>query len=131
VIAHDRATGREVWRRTDMTDFWSPAAGRLLLSRDDDQAPMILADATTGRTIGDPIVGQMHTFGSSTAARTMFLLRATTAPAGRTAVTRLDLTDGRQTLLGTVAPLTEEGCREQDAYLACVRDNQLTVTGAA
>jgi outer membrane protein assembly factor BamB len=119
VAGREPATGREIWRRDDMNFGWDLGGGRLLLSAAANlaSATTVLVDTATGRTIGRPLGGQ-QAFAAGTAG-SLLLLRGTRTPPGRTAVNRLDLTDGRQTVLGTV---------DRRAELDCPGDDTLTVT---
>jgi len=130
VSGRDPATGRVLWQRTDMADTWDVGDGRLILTTANDRpnTTTVLVDGATGRTVGRPLGGQ-QTY-SARPRGAMFLLRPTTAPAGRTEVSRLDLADGRQTVLGTIGPLGDQWCREVPGYLVCPRDDTLTVTAA-
>jgi outer membrane protein assembly factor BamB len=127
VAGRDPATGRETWRRDDMNFVWDLGAGRLLLSAAANlaSATTVLVDAATGRTIGRPLGGQVAFVAGP--AGSLMLLRATGTPGARTAVNRLDLADGRQTSLGTVERLAEQGCQGGSGYLLCPRGNTLAV----
>ncbi|MEV0897223.1 PQQ-binding-like beta-propeller repeat protein [Actinoplanes sp. NPDC049802] len=127
VAGRDPATGGQTWRRDDMRFVWNLGAGRLLLSAAADlaSATTVLVDAATGRTIGRPLRGQ-EAFVVGPAG-SLTLLRATETPDDRTAVTRLDLADGRQTSLGTVDRLAEQACQGVPGYLLCPRGASLTV----
>ena len=128
VAARDSATGREVWRRDDMNFVWNLGGDRLLLSAAANLASSTtaLVDAATGRTIGRPVSGQQAF--SAGAGGSLLLLRGSTAPPGRTVVSRLDLVTGRQTVLGTVARIADQDCRGTPGYLLCPRGDTLTVT---
>ncbi|MEU4236853.1 PQQ-binding-like beta-propeller repeat protein [Actinoplanes sp. NPDC026619] len=128
VAGRDPATGRQAWRRDDMNFVWDVGAGRLLLSAAANlaSATTVLVDAATGRTIGGPLGGQ-EAFVAGPAS-SLTLLRATGRPDDRTAVSRLDLADGRLTILGTVDRLAEQGCQGASGYLLCPRGDTLTVT---
>ncbi|MEU8819097.1 PQQ-binding-like beta-propeller repeat protein [Actinoplanes sp. NPDC048796] len=123
VAAHDAATGREVWRRDDMTYVWDLGGGRLLLSAA-DPARTALADTATGRAVGRPLDGQPVT----DKAGSILLLRATGTPVARTAVTRVDLATGRTVPLGTIGSSPAPDCRGAPGHLLCARDDTLTVT---
>jgi hypothetical protein len=43
-------------------------------------------------------------------------------------MTRLDLTDGQQTVLGVINQIADQDCRGAAGYLLCRRDDTLTVT---
>jgi outer membrane protein assembly factor BamB len=111
-----------------MNFVWNLSGGRLLLSAAANLASATteLVDAATGRTIGRPFGGQQAF--SADAAGSVLLLRGTGTPPGRTAVNRLNLADGRQTVLGTVERLAEQDCRGTPGYLLCPRGETLTVT---
>ncbi|MBU2663711.1 PQQ-like beta-propeller repeat protein [Actinoplanes bogorensis] len=128
VAGRDPVTGDELWRRDDMKFVWDVGAGRLLLSAGANlaSASTVLADAATGRTIGRPLGGQEAFVAGEPGS--LILLRATGTRSDRTAVTRLDLADGRQTPLGTVDRLAEQDCQGVAGYLLCSRGNTLTVT---
>ncbi|WP_433303795.1 PQQ-binding-like beta-propeller repeat protein [Actinoplanes sp. CA-030573] len=128
VTARDAATGRERWRRDDMTFLWDVGGGRLLLSAAPNlaSATTVLAEGATGRTIGSPIGGQQAI--SAGAPGSVLLLRGTRTPPGRTAVYRLDLATGRLTVLGTVGRLAEQDCRGTPGYLVCPGGDRVTVT---
>ncbi|MCO8276143.1 PQQ-like beta-propeller repeat protein [Actinoplanes sp. TRM 88003] len=128
VAGRDPATGRLIWQRDDMRFVWDLGADRLLLSAAANLASATteLVDSGTGRTIGRPLGGP----GAFVAgpAGSLILLRATGTPDYRTAVTRLDLADGRQTALGLLDRLAEQNCQGASGYLLCPRGNTLTVT---
>ncbi|MFI5894103.1 PQQ-binding-like beta-propeller repeat protein [Actinoplanes sp. NPDC051513] len=128
VVGREPATGREVWRRNDMNFVWDLGGGRLLLSAAANlaSATTVLVDTATGRTIGHPFGGQQAF--SAGAAGSLLLLRGTRTPPDRTAVNRLDLATGRQTVLGTVDRFAEQDCRGTPGYLLCPRGDTLTVT---
>ena len=128
VSGREPATGREVWRRDDLNFVWDLGGERLLLSAAADlaSATTVLADAATGRTIGRPFGGQ-RAFAAGPAG-SLLLLRGTSTAPGRTVVNRLDLADGRQTLLGTVDRMAEQDCQGTPGYLLCPRGQTLTVT---
>ncbi|GAB2570809.1 hypothetical protein Aab01nite_05510 [Paractinoplanes abujensis] len=128
VAGRDPATGRPVWRRDDMKFVWDLGPDRLLLSAAANlaSATTVLVDAATGRTIGRPIGGQ-EAFVAGRAG-SLTLLRPTGPSGDRTAVNRLDLATGRQTVLGTVDRLTEQRCQGVPGYLLCPRGDVLTVT---
>jgi outer membrane protein assembly factor BamB len=128
VAGRESDTGREVWRRDDMNFVWDLGGGHLLLSAAANlaSATTVLVDAATGRTIGRPFRGQQAF--SADAAGSLLLLRGTRTQPDRTAVNRLDLADGRQTVLGTVEPVVEQDCRGTPGYLLCPRGDTLTVT---
>jgi len=128
VSGREPATGREVWRRDDLNFVWDLGGGHLLLSAAADlaSATTVLADAATGRTIGRPFGGQ-RAFAAGPAG-SLLLLRGTSTAPGRTVVNRLDLADGRQTLLGTVDRMAEQDCQGTPGYLLCPRGQTLTVT---
>ncbi|WP_433363786.1 PQQ-binding-like beta-propeller repeat protein [Actinoplanes sp. CA-142083] len=128
VVGREPANGGEVWRRGDMNFVWNLGGGRLLLSAAANlaSATTVLVDSATGRTIGRPIGGQQAF--STGAAGSLLLLRGTTTPPYRTAVNRLDLATGRQTVLGTVDRFAEQDCRGTPGYLLCPRGETLTVT---
>ncbi|SNY39142.1 outer membrane protein assembly factor BamB family protein [Paractinoplanes atraurantiacus] len=125
VAAYDAGTGREIWRRDDVNYAWDLGAGRLLLSAD-DVTSMVLADTATGRTIGGPYDARTSLLSGATGS--MLLLRAAATPDGRTAVARLDLATGRQTVLGTVVLPAADDCRGAPGHLLCTSANTLTVT---
>ena len=127
VAGRESATGREIWRRDDMNFVWDLGGGRLLLSAAANlaSATTVLVDAATGRTIGRPFGGQQAF--SADAAGSLLLLRGTRTPPDRTAVSRLDLADGRQAVLGTVARLADQDCRGAPGYLVCPREETLSV----
>jgi outer membrane protein assembly factor BamB len=131
VVGREPATGREVWRRTDMNFVWNLGAGRLLLSPAANlaSATTVLVDTATGRTIGRPFGGQQAF--SADGAGSLLLLRGTRTPPYRTAVNRLDLATGRQTVLGTVDRFAAQDCRGAPGYLLCPRGDTLTVTAVA
>jgi len=128
VVGRQPATGTEIWRRNDMNFVWDLGGGRLLLSAAADLASSTttLVDAATGRTIGRPFGGQQSF--TAGAAGTLLLLRETRSPAGRTVMTRLDLADGRQTVLGVLKQIADLDCRGTSGYLLCRRGDTLTVT---
>ena len=61
------------------------------------------------------------------AAGSLVLLRGATMPPGRTVVNRLDLADGRQTVLGTLERISAQECRGTPGYLLCPHGDTLTV----
>jgi outer membrane protein assembly factor BamB len=128
VAGREPATGREIWRRDDLNFVWNLGGGRLLLSAAANlaSATTVLVDAVTGRTLGRPLGGQQAF--TAGAAGSLLLLRATGRPPGRTAVSRLDLADGRQTVLGAVERFAEQDCQGTSGYLLCPRGELLTVT---
>lgn len=127
VIGRDPATGRETWRRNDMTGFWDLGYGRLLLTAGDtSMTTTVLIDATSGRTLGRPFPAQRIVV-SAQAADPLYVLRATTSPPARTAVSRLDPANGQETVLGTVGPLNDGNCLGVSGYLACPADGKLSV----
>jgi len=127
VAGREPATGREVWRRTDVNFVWDLGDGRLLLSAAANlaSATTVLVDAATGRTIGSPFSGPQA---FSVDAGSLLLLRGTRTPPDRTTVSRLDLATGRQTQLGAVQRFAEQDCRATPGYLLCPRGDTLTVT---
>ncbi|MCY1143620.1 PQQ-binding-like beta-propeller repeat protein [Actinoplanes sp. Pm04-4] len=131
VAGRDPVTGRRLWLRDDMRFVWDVGADRLLLSAAANlaSATTVLVDAGTGRTVGRPLGGQ-EAFVPGPAG-SLLLLRTTGTSDDRTAVVRLDLADGRRTVLGTVDRLAELSCQGASGYLLCPRGNTLTVTRAA
>ncbi|MBL7260123.1 outer membrane protein assembly factor BamB family protein [Paractinoplanes lichenicola] len=131
VTGRDPVTGDQTWRRDDLNFVWDPGAGRLLLSASANlaSATTVLVDAATGRTIGRPLGGQEAFVAGP--ANSLILLRATGVPDDRTAVTRLDLTDGRQTALGKLDRLTEQKCQGVPGYLLCPSGDTLTVAAVS
>jgi hypothetical protein len=83
-----------------MNFVWDLGGGRLLLSAAADlaSATTALVDAATRRTIGRPFGGE-QSFAAG-AAGSLLLLRTSRSPVSRTVMTRLDLADGMQTVLG-------------------------------
>ncbi|MEV4350054.1 PQQ-binding-like beta-propeller repeat protein [Actinoplanes sp. NPDC049596] len=123
VTAHDAGTGQEIWQRDDMTYVADVGDGRLLLS---SAASTVLADAATGRTVGRPFAGRPSVVTGP--AGSLLLLRETGTPAGRTTVTRLDLSTGGQAGLGTIERTAGQVCRGTPGYLLCPRGDELSVT---
>jgi putative pyrroloquinoline-quinone binding quinoprotein len=128
VTAREPATGREIWRRTDLNFVWDLGGGRMLLSAAANlaSATTVLVDAATGRAIGRPFGGQQAF--SADRAGSLLLLRGTRTQPARTVLNRLDLATGRQTALGAVERFAEQDCRGAPGYLLCPRGNTLTVT---
>ncbi|GIM96592.1 outer membrane protein assembly factor BamB family protein [Paractinoplanes toevensis] len=128
VTAREPATGRQMWQRTDLNFVWDLGGGRMLLSAAANlaSATTVLVDTATGRTIGHPFAGQQAF--SVDRAGSLLLLRGTKASPDRTVLNRLDLATGRQTALGAVERIVEQGCRGTPGYLLCPRGNTLAVT---
>jgi outer membrane protein assembly factor BamB len=125
VSARDPATGREIWRNPDMFSVNDVAPGRLLMDSGGSGGVQQLADAETGRPIGERVYGSVL-FGGPDG--TMLLTRPTDELPGRHLVIQLDLTTGRQARLGVVELAEDRPCSLAGRYLGCPRDGTLTVT---
>jgi outer membrane protein assembly factor BamB len=125
--ARDAETGRILWTYPGMRTGRPAGSGRLLLFNLDDNQRNVLVDAATGRPVSAPLPG-LSTWNSLLSLRdTMLVLRRTTQPVGLESITRLDLTTGRQTLLGVMPIVIEPTCWELPGLLACQRQDRLEV----
>jgi PQQ-like domain len=127
VTGIDAATGAARWHRAGELRARPFVPGRLITTGGPGPAAQRLLDAATGRVVaelGDGLLVPDEAGGAA------YRLRATLAPTDRIAVTRVDLATGRQTLLGTVPPITGDyGCQAYGHRLACTTTGgRLTVT---
>jgi hypothetical protein len=127
VIGRDPVTGREQWRHTGVQGVRELTPDRLLLEEAADNGTRLLVDAVTGREVSRPASGEPADTRTAPDG-SVFLLRRTLEPAGRVAVTRLDVATGRQSLLGTIGQTGDLPCAAAARYLACRYANRLTVT---
>nr|WP_221375841.1 PQQ-binding-like beta-propeller repeat protein [Actinoplanes polyasparticus] len=129
VVAYDPATGARRWRLDNVVTAWQLSADRVVTGAGSDTGPIQLVDSGTGKVVGEPVEGSLasdETAGDGSG-RSVFVLRPTTSPEGRTAVTRWDLDTGRQWLLGSIAPVAGPPCSVRPGYLACDRGDSFEV----
>jgi outer membrane protein assembly factor BamB len=137
VTGRDPVTGRVVWTSPGAQDTIPVSDDRVLFGAGVEPQKLQLADAKTGRPIGRPLTGLPS--GLDSAANAVLVLRSSSQPVGSTVVTRLDLADGRQSVLGwfpSPGGLTPGGptpCVAAPGYLVCpVGDKlQIMATGPA
>jgi outer membrane protein assembly factor BamB len=126
VVAHDPATGRELWRMPGVQAARTVRDNRLLLYDFEDDGNTMLVDAMTGRRIGRSTPGQVPW--ARAEHDSVLVLRHTVQPTGLVSVTRLDLATGTTTLLGAIDPVQEIACWDLDHYLACPDRGRLVIT---
>ncbi|WP_250001923.1 PQQ-binding-like beta-propeller repeat protein [Actinoplanes sp. M2I2] len=125
VAAYDPVTGARLWRAEGLANAWQLTRDRVVVSEGVDGGLMQLVDAATGRVVGEPVEGTLAW--SETEQRSAIVLRSTRSPQDRTAVTRWDLTTGRQWLLGTVAAVGGPPCSVKPGYLACIHGDDYEI----
>ena len=126
MTGHDPQTYRSLWTRPDVVAAEPAGPGRVLIGQVGEEARQWLVDATTGRTIGEPIIGSPIETDRPDAAR--LVLRSTTTPPDRTSVTRWDPATGRQVLLGSMDKFLGYRCQAVPNFLACYRGDFYEVT---
>nr|WP_296063978.1 PQQ-binding-like beta-propeller repeat protein [uncultured Actinoplanes sp.] len=126
VIAHDPATGRELWRMPGVRTARPAGDNRLLLYDFQDEGNTTLVDAMSGRPIGGTTPGQIPW--ASARHGSVLVLHHTRRPIGLVSVTRLDLATGTTTLLGAIDSVQEITCWDLEHYLACPQRGRLVVT---
>jgi outer membrane protein assembly factor BamB len=137
----DPATGRQVWRRSfDM--YPRPTLGRLVLlsgdlssetkvvdvltGRAEDDGPVYLVlDPATGRSVIGPDRGEV--LWQNEAADSVLVFRPPISRPGRTLITRVDLSTGRSSLLGTTAEVLGSDCATLPRYVVCQDTDRLSV----
>ena len=132
LIGYDPSTGARRWRLAGMTAA-SPLRNDRIVASSEGSGLFQLLDPATGRPLGG--VGSGLGSGrpdSRTAAGSgpAFLLRGVTTAPDETAVVRLDLRTGEQSLQGTLEGTGWLGCRSAAKYLVCLQNSRLTVTAA-
>ncbi|MEU4559605.1 PQQ-binding-like beta-propeller repeat protein [Actinoplanes sp. NPDC023936] len=124
LAALDPADGRELWRGPEI--FGSVMTNDRILTEHRDGAEHVLLESRTGR----PLSGTVHGY-IARAQRwrdEVLLLRPTSDPIGRTAVTRLDLRTGRTSLLGSLEPMPDQqSCLTTPGYLMCTGWDRIVV----
>jgi len=126
VVAHDPATGRELWHMPGVRAARPARDNRLLLYDFQGDGNTMLVDAMNGRRIGDTTPGQVPW--ATAQHDSVLVLRHTQRPIGLVSVTRLDLTTGKTMLLGAINPVQEITCWDLEHYLACPERGRLVVT---
>jgi hypothetical protein len=82
---------------------------------------------TTGRLLAD--LGTATPVWDAQGRGTPYLVARTVEPPGRTSVSSFDPAAGEVLLRGTIVPVLDYGCQQQDRLLACVTpDDRLVVT---
>jgi outer membrane protein assembly factor BamB len=126
IVAYDPGTGTARWQLAGGFSAWPPTADRVILESVQQDGRLRLADAHTGRLIGEPALG--NTIWNTHPEREMLLLQPTTTPAGLTSITHWDLDTGKVRLLGAIPRLTEYRCQAVERYLTCTRGTSFEVT---
>ena len=93
--------------------------GRILLDNGGPDGIQQLADAATGRPIGERVTG--GPLARPRGPGSLLFARPLDGTGWRQLVTRLDLATGRQTLLGPADSDDERTCSASGRYLACTR----------
>ncbi len=134
LIGYDPDTGAQRWRMADMTIAWPVGAGRIIAASELD-GQFRLLDPATGRPVGPAGtgVGTWRDDGRSAvngppAPPYAFALRGVPEAPSKTAVVRLDVRTGEQSVLGAIDGTGWTGCRTVTKYLVCLQDSRLTVT---
>jgi outer membrane protein assembly factor BamB len=125
----DPATGRELWHRPGEVSPRPWPGGRLLLTGPEidgaDPPTYQVVDAATGRPKGRP--GRGLVAWQPEPADAALVLRPPISDPGRTSVTRVDLTTGRSTFVGTTDATIGTNCADLGRHLACPVPDRLVV----
>ncbi|WP_433791948.1 PQQ-binding-like beta-propeller repeat protein [Actinoplanes sp. CA-252034] len=125
--AVDPETGEKRWEMPGGQFIGSvPGGERVLIAGTDDKPQQSLVDAATGRVIGPGGNGSLLSLDEEEG--TAMLLRALDQATG--AVSRLDTTTGRSTLLGRIAAGDQLFCSAQGRWIACSLGDRLVVSTA-
>jgi outer membrane protein assembly factor BamB len=124
--AYDIVTGATRWRAVGVQDAAPIGAGRMLIAEGASDA-YVLVDQLTGDRIA--ILGLGTPFADHQG-RTLYLLRATRSPAGRTSVSRVDLVTGAVSLRGTISTFADYGCEFASDRAVCPTTARLLVVTA-
>jgi hypothetical protein len=120
----DPENGRELWRGPEI--IASVMTNDRILTDQKNGVEHVLLDSRTGDELSGPVPGWVawawpwpdH----------VLLLRPTTEPIGRTAVTRLDLRTGRAVLIGSLAPMPDQqSCQTTPGHLVCIGWDRVVV----
>jgi hypothetical protein len=127
LAGRDPATGRVLWRRTDLNGIWPLADGHFLSNGSSSSGPYQLVDAATGRGLGDAVRGEPTWTGAAPIGSAL-LVGVVVADPRLSSVVQLDLDTGASYLLGTVPDAEHYGCQTSPGYLVCARPDRLDVT---
>jgi outer membrane protein assembly factor BamB len=128
--AYDPATGAIRWRNPEIRNAWPASSGRLVADGGrlvaDSADHWTLIDEATGRLVADLGGGSPV---PDLDGRVAYLVRATTAPRGRTAVSRIDSDTGTVGVRGAIDWVTDGSCQATGDHLVCATvAGQLIVT---
>ncbi|MEV6843244.1 hypothetical protein [Actinoplanes sp. NPDC051411] len=127
LVGRDPATGRPLWRRSDLSGMWPVANGRFLGNGAGSLGPYQLVDSATGRGVGDVVRGE-PTWTGSIPAGAVLLVGVVAGDYHLSSVTQFDLDTGASYLLGTIREVVHFGCQSTPGYLVCARPDGLEVT---
>jgi outer membrane protein assembly factor BamB len=126
LTAYEADNGRERWHVTGTGNGWAAAPDRVVVDEPGEVGEQYLIDADTGARIGENSPGE--TVWNTEPDQALLVLKPTSAPPGRTSVSRWDLDTGRRDVLGSIDRIAFNRCQAVARYLGCYENDAYAVT---